>query len=1016
MIEKLNFHKGIDVLHYGCEAPHAYFIPYHSVQAAAKGNRAESRYFKSLCGEWDFKFFPSALDLPDFTKEDPVLDYEKIPVPMSWQMLTDRGYDKPNYTNVRYPIPCDPPHVPDENPCALYRRYFTVSEEAIDQKEVFLNFEGVDSCFYLYINNEFVAYSQVSHMTSEINVTPYLEIGQNEIKVLVFKWSDGTYLEDQDKWRTSGIIREVYLLFRDYVRINDIYVKTILSPDFSSVRVEAEITGSENLQFRWMIADAEGKTVAAGYGDVFARIDEPRLWSDENPYLYTLILQSGSEHICQKIGFRRIKSENGVIYINGKPIKFKGVNRHDSHPYLGSATPMESMLGDIFIMKQNNVNTVRTSHYPNDPRFAELCDKYGIYMIDEADLETHGIYETGDGRYLTNHPDWEDAYVDRMRLLLERDKNHPCVVMWSLGNESDFGENHRAMARYIKSRDTSRLVHYEGCRHVLLEEEMARAMEEDEYLIDVASRMYAKADEMLKYVEELPYELPFFQCEYCHAMGNGPGDLAAYWEEFRKSDRLSGGCVWEMLDHSVAIDDEYGKPRFTYGGDFGDQPNDGNFCVDGLVYPDRRLHTGMLEVKQVYAPLTVAAKNIASGLFTLKSYRYFTLLSDIALTYVIERNGEIVAQGRVWDSDIAPMSEIDFHIDYPQPLSGRVFITFTARYEEASEWAEQGYEIASYQFEIPTEEDTVEDGEKNHVIVEESATEYVISVGETVYTFDKRKGLLVGIENNGKALLCEPMIPTVWRAPLDNDRNIRRDWQGKGYHRAFTKCYFVSDVKTTEQGEGVYLEAELALGGHINRPILRTKITYTVKATGELQISQDVKVDNEFPFLPRYGMKIVMPERSERMAYFGMGPMEAYADKHLAARMGFFKSTVHENFEHYVMPQENSAHVGTEWASVWSLAGHGLMFASAATMTFNAQHYSAETLTEAKHDYELVPDKKTYVYIDYKQSGSGSNSCGPALAEKYRLDEKEFEYSFAIKPVFANDTDFFAECIRMTKE
>ena len=721
MIEKLNFHKGIDVLHYGCEAPHAYFIPYHSLQAAAKGNRAESRYFKSLCGEWDFKFFPSALDLPDFTQEDLTLDYEKIPVPMSWQMLTDRGYEKPNYTNVRYPIPCDPPHVPDENPCALYRRYFTVSEEAIAQKEVFLNFEGVDSCFYLYINNEFVAYSQVSHMTSEINVTPYLEIGQNEIKVLVFKWSDGTYLEDQDKWRTSGIIREVYLLFRDYVRIDDIYVKTILSPDFSSARVEAEITGSENLQFRWMIADAEGKTVAAGYGDVFARIDEPRLWSDEDPYLYTLILQSGSEHICQKIGLRRIKSENGVIYINGKPIKFKGVNRHDSHPYLGSATPMESMLGDIFIMKQNNVNTVRTSHYPNDPRFAELCDKYGIYMVDEADLETHGIYETGDGRYLTNHPDWEDAYVDRMRLLLERDKNHPCVVMWSLGNESNFGENHRAMARYIKSRDTSRLVHYEGCRHELLEEEMARAMEEDEYLIDVASRMYAKADEMLKYVEELPYELPFFQCEYCHAMGNGPGDLAAYWEEFRKSDRLSGGCIWEMLDHSVAIDDEYGNPRFTYGGDFGDQPNDGNFCVDGLVYPDRRLHTGMLEAKQVYAPLTIAAKNIASGLFTLKSYRYFTSLSDIALTYVIERNGEIVAQGRVWDSDIAPMSESEFHIDYPQLLSGRVFITFTARYEEASEWAAQGYEIASYQFEIPTEEDVVEDGEKNHVIVEETS-------------------------------------------------------------------------------------------------------------------------------------------------------------------------------------------------------------------------------------------------------------------------------------------------------
>ena len=1015
MIDKLKFHKSLDVLHYGCEAPRAYFIPYHNIQTAAKGNRADSRYFKSLCGEWDFKFFASSLDLPDFTQENLLLDYEKIPVPMSWQMLTERGYDKPNYTNVRYPFPCDPPHVPDDNPCALYRRTFVISGETLDAKDVLINFEGVDSCFYLYVNNEFAAYSQVSHMTSEINITPYLEEGENEIKVLVFKWCDGSYLEDQDKWRTSGIIREVFLLYRDRQRIDDIELKTVLSPDFSSARVEAVITGSENLQLRWMIADADGKTVAAGYGDVFAKIEEPRLWSDEDPYLYTLILSSGSEHICQKIGLRRIKSENGVIYINGKPVKFKGVNRHDSHPYLGSATPMESMLGDIFIMKQNNVNTVRTSHYPNDPRFAELCDAYGIYMIDEADLETHGVHESGDYHLLTKLPEWETAYVDRMRLLLERDKNHPSVIMWSLGNESGFGENHRAMARYIKSRDTARLVHYEGCRHEILEEEMARAMESGEYLIDVASRMYAKAEEMLTYVEELPYPLPFFQCEYCHAMGNGPGDLAEYWEEFRKSDRLSGGCVWEMLDHSVAIDDEYGKPRFTYGGDFGDQPNDGNFCVDGLVYPDRRVHTGMLEVKHVYAPLVITADTIASGLFRLKSYRYFTHLSDVSLTYVIERNGKIISQGKVWNTDIAPGEETQIKIEYPQEMTGRVFITFTARLDSMNEWAAYGHELCSYQFEIPTEEDKVEAGEKHQISVEETTAAYIVSVGETLYTFDKRRGLLTGIENNGKSLLSEPMIPTVWRAPLDNDRNVRRDWQGKGYHRAFTKCYFVSGVKTSEDGEGVSLEAELALGGYTNRPILCTRITYTVKATGELVVMQNVKVDKDFPFLPRYGMKIVMPERSERMAYFGMGPTEAYADKHLAARMGLFKSTVHENFEHYVKPQENSAHVGTEWAAVWSLAGHGLLFASDITMTFNAQHYSAEDLTNASHDYELVPDKKTFVYIDYKQSGSGSNSCGPALYEKYRLSEKEFEFRFAIKPVLANDTDFFAESARMTK-
>ncbi len=1010
MIEKLNYHKGLEILHWGCEAPRAYFVPFHSVKEAASGNRAESRYFKSLCGEWDFCYFPSALSLPDLTAEEFAPVYEKMPVPMSWQYLTDRGYDKPNYTNVAYPFPCDPPHVPDDNPCALYRRTFTLSAGTLSEKEVFLNFEGVDSCFYLYVNNEFAAYSQVSHMTSEINVTPYLVDGVNEIKVLVFKWCDGSYLEDQDKWRSSGIIREVYLLFRDRIRIEDFFVHTYLSPDYSSARVEAEVTGSEGLNLRWMLADAEGETLAAGFGSVSARIESPRLWSAEDPYLYTLILSSGSEHICQKIGIREVSVRDGVFLVNGRPVKLKGVNRHDSHPLLGSATPMESMLEDIRILKQNNVNAVRTSHYPNDPRFASLCDEYGLYLIDEADLETHGIHEMGNWSFLAENPDWEEAFVDRAVRMVERDKNHPSILIWSLGNESGWGENHRAMARYVRGRDTSRLIHYEGCNRGGMKEELARG----EGLLDLESRMYASVGEMEDYLRDKSNTLPFFQCEYSHAMGNGPGDLADYWDLIYKSDRFAGGCVWEMLDHSVALPDGKGGYRFTYGGDFQDHPNDGNFCVDGLVYPDRRLHTGMLEVRQAYAPLLITAENAAEGRFVLKSRRFFTRLSDLELFYILERNGKTVAEGRLWQTDLGPGEEKALRVEYPALEKGRVFLSFVARLALSTAWGSAGQEVCRYQFEIPTEEEPVEKAPKEgDILVDEDEAALVITAGETVYTFDKRRGLLSSLQSNGKVLLTEPAVPVIWRAPIDNDRNVVGQWYRAGYERAAVKCRSVRVVKV--DGDEAVIEALLSLGGHSVRPALETRIVYTVAATGELRLYQKVKVDPRFPFLPRYGMRFVLPQGSERMAYFGRGPMEAYADKRLASRMGLFCGNVRDNFEHYVMPQENSAHADTEWAAVWSTAGQGILFAADATFTFNAQHYSAEQLTAARHDYELVPDERTFVYLDYKQSGCGSNSCGPALAEKYRLAEKEFEFSFALKPVLANDTDFFRESARIVK-
>lgn len=1013
MFNTLAYHQSLNTLHVNCEEPRAYFIPYHSAAAAQNDNRSNSRYFKTLCGEWNFHYFPSVLELVDFTQESTELSYDKIPVPMSWQYMTDRGYDAPNYINVPYPFPCDPPHVPDDNPCGLYQRTFNVSRNLLTHKEVFINFEGVDSCFYLYINHTFVGYSQVAHMTSEFNITPYVHEGLNDIMVLVLKWCDGSYLECQDKWRSSGIIREVYLLYRDPVRIQDLFVHTSLSENFTQASLTVDVITNDDLAYSWILLDPNNNIVSSGSREITASFDNPILWSDENPYLYTLLITGGNEYISQKIGFRDYTVRNGVLLINGKPVKLKGVNRHDSHPYLGSATPMENMLDDILIMKQNNINTVRTSHYPNDPRFPALCDEYGIYMIDEADLESHGMFEL-DGTRLTNDPEWEKAYIDRIQRVVERDKNHACVLMWSLGNEASYGENHRQMARFIKKRDPSRLVHYEGCNHNRFPQEYVNQTEK---LLDVESRMYARTDEMIAFINTPDNDaLPFFQCEYCHAMGNGPGDLADYWAVIRSSDRFAGGCIWEMLDHSVALDDEQLHPRYTYGGDFNDHPNDGNFCVDGLVYPDRRLHTGMLEAKQIYAPLLITAENIANGVFRLTNYRYFTDLSDISISYTIERNGKAIITDTLNHTALAPMSSTAFCIEIPDHLNGRVFITFSARLNCITAYAEPFHEICSYQFEIPTEDEIPLPSEADRALsVLETERFIEVFADETAYTFDRYQGLLVAISDNGKELLASPMLPTVWRAPIDNDRKIKNQWKDRGYHQCFTKCYAISPI--INDGNAVTFTAQLGLTATSKRPILKTDITYTVKATGELRISQKVSIDTnpKTPFLPRYGMRIVMPKNSEKMAYFGMGPTEAYADKHLAARMGLYQKNVLDNFEPYIRPQENSAHVGTEWAAIWSRAGHGLLFASDSTFTFNAQHFSAEMLTEARHHYELIPDPHTFVYIDYKQSGCGSNSCGPALSEKYQLNEKEFEFSFSLKPIFANDIDFFSESKQITR-
>ena len=1014
------YHKSLETLHFGCEKPRAYFVPFSDEAGALDDNRDASVYFKNLCGEWDFKWYPSARGLTGETY--PVMPecHDKMTVPMNWQMALGRGYDVPNYTNVNYPYPIDPPHVPDENPCAIYQRTFTVSDAQIGGKDVFINFEGVDSCFYLWINGVFCAYSQVSHMTSEINITELMKAGKNTVTLLVYKWCDGSYLEDQDMYRASGIFREVYLLFREKARITDFFARTAITNNLTKATLNVELETVGKAKVTAKLIDPYGNVVeekAAKAGKVKFEVSYPQLWSDEDPTLYKLILICGGEVIAQDIGFRRIEIKGAVIYINGKKVKCRGVNRHDSHPILGHATPMPHMIEDMMILKRHNVNCIRTSHYPNDPRFYVLCNRYGFYVVDETDIETHGMCRVGNWNRFTDGDDWKDAYLDRAERMLERDKNQPSVFMWSVGNESGAGINHRRMIEYFKTRDGSRLTHAEdesrAAIYAVWDMEKGKTpVHPPEFYreyIEVESRMYPSISEIKKYYLGENAKMPLYLCEYCHAMGNGPGDVALYWDLIWEHDEFFGGCVWEYTDHSVAIRQEDGSYHYTYGGDFGDKPHDGNFCVDGVIYPDRTPHTGFLEVKQAYLPIKTEVVDIMCGEVEVTNRRYFTPLSDVDMYWELTVNGKTVQNGIIPSVGSMPGETMTYYLPYDiTGLTGYVYLNISYRQAQATPWAEVGYEIGSCQFTVCEDKGEKPADYVGEVSVCECDKAITVSVGETDYEIDKISGMLTQITDNGKAMLDRPVVPTVWRAPTDNDRKIRKQWEEFGYDRTAVKCYGVTVTEAT--ADKAVITAEISLGGYIRLPVLRATVTYTVTSDGALNIASDVKVEASAPFLPRYGFELVMTEGSEEFAYFGMGPMESYRDKRLAASMGMYSGKVIDSIEHYVRPQENSAHADTKWAHVGYTAGSGLYFdCKGENFTFTATKYSAKQLTEKAHDYELMPEAVTYVYLDYAQSGIGSNSCGPELEPQFRLSEKEFSWSVRIKPVYASKLRPFEE-------
>ena len=1003
------YYRKLGVMHVGCEAPRAYFIPYDTMEGALGGRRMESAYFRSLCGAWDFRFFHSplqieALDIGELDR----FPADKMDVPRSWETVLGRGYDTPNYTNVEYPFPCEPPAVPDQNPCALYSRSVFLEERSLRGKEVYLNFEGVASCFYLWVNDSFAAYSEVSHCISEINVTKFLRPGTNTIKVLVIKFSTASYLEDQDMFRYGGIFREVYLLFRAKRHIADISVKCTLSDDFSRAVFRAEISGSLLGGAVLRLLDGEGKDTGAAAEiegkTVTFTLENPALWSSETPNLYKLYIRNGAEHIVIPTGARKIEVRGRVVLINGRPVKARGVNRHDSHPLLGQAAPEDHMLRDLRILRQNHVNMIRTSHYPSDPRLPEFCDRLGFYLVAEADLETHGFrdIEKYGWDYLSDNPAWEAEYLDRAVRLYARDKNHPAVIFWSLGNESGLGCNLIKMSDWLRAKDDSRLIHYEGANQSYLKERR-----QYDNLTDIESYMYAPVSTCENYCRDEAQKYPFFLCEYCHAMGNGPGDLKAYWDAIYRNDRFFGGCVWEYCDHAVRTGGTDARPHYAYGGSFGDTPNSGNFCMDGLVYPDRRLHTGMLEMREAIKPFRIFQDETDENAFWIENLRDFTGLSDIYLHWTLERDGRPVCSGMVGELTAAPGTSERFVLPLPakEALCGTLCLNFFIRQKNTVWWAEAGCELGCEQI-LLRRADVLPKILRpcTAPVLDEDERTMSVRCGDTVYDFDKASGLLTRLTDNGRVLIDAPVTVEMTRAPMDNDRYIKVKWQDAGLFEA-VPVYTGLRVCSASQNTAV-LETTLTLRAK-GADILHAALKYTVGSDTGLTVALDARIlPKDVRYFPRLGLRFSMPREVERLVYFGRGPMECYEDKRLAARLSRFETTVTQNYEPYPYPQENGAHGDTAWLAATTLSGHGLLFEKeSAAFSFDASHFGTEQLMRAQYEYELKEEDRTYIHIDYRQSGSGSNSCGPVLDEAYQLKAGRHRFCFKLIPCFGSEID-----------
>ena len=1009
---------------------HATGVPFADQASALKRDPAASPWWLNLNGDWDFILVANPGVVPDgFWKPDyAVGDWDTIPVPSNWTM---QGFDKPIYTNVQMPIPNTPPFVPqDDNPTGLYRRLFDFPGDWNGRK-IILSFGGVESAFYLWVNGQRVGYSQGSRTPAEFDITGYVQPGENLIAAQVIRWSDGSFLEDQDHWRMAGIYRDVTLYALPEIHIWDVFAKPVLDADYqdASLTVVARIGGdaeqSRDYQVEMQLFDADrepvfdqpvtGNVIPSHHKvlevELARQVEAPQKWDHEHPYLYTLVVmlkdRNGEpvQYYAHRIGFRKVEIKNRELLINGKMVYIKGANRHDHHEKYGKYVPYEDMLADVLVMKRHNMNAVRTSHYPNDPAFYDICDEYGLYVWDEANLETHSVYDV-----LTHKNEWLNAFMERAVRMVERDKNHPSIVVWSLGNESGYGPNHDAMAGFIRGYDPDRIVHYEGAIG-----QGPQNWKRGHITTDLCCPMYPQISDIIAYAEDQTNDRPFIMCEYAHAMGNSVGNLKEYWEAIEGYHGLQGGFIWDWIDQGLTKVDENGVEYWAYGGDFGDTINDRNFCINGLVFPDRTPHPSMVEYKKLIQPLAVKAVDLLQGQLEIVNKYDFSTLEGLVGTWEVSVDGESVQSGTLPPLKTLPGKSTLITIPFAVPElypGAEAFLNLRFALKKDTIWAQAGHEIAWEQFKLPYISPRIDQPDylsvRSPIKVGETP-EVVSLLGEDfALVFEKSSGQIASFTYQGTKLVESGLQLNIWRAATDNDgfkfateidwleHKLLNQWIKHGLNRLKYTCESLTWEQVDAQVKIETVHTVKADGAEYG---FRHKTTYTVFGSGDVQTDHQVDCDSMLPLLPRLGVIFSMPTGFEQFTWLGRGPEESYVDRKAGVAVGLYSGTVDDQYVPYIMPQENGNKTDVRWAALTNDAGFGLLAVGSSLMETGVSHFTANDLYAAYHTNELTRRNEAYWTLDVMQCGLGGNSCGPMTLPQYLIEPGQFNFSILLRPV-----------------
>lgn len=982
--------------------PRAWFHGYGSVEKAKELNREQSLGFVLLSGKWTFNYFDHPQKVPDAFYHQPMVEWGEITVPGMWQM---EGHGKLQYTDEGYPFPIDVPFVPTNNPTGAYQRQFSLPSDWLE-RQVIIKFDGVETYFEVYVNGHYVGFSKGSRLSAEFDLSPYVKAGENLLSVRVMQWADSTYIEDQDMWWMAGIFRDVYLIGQPQVHVHDLTVVTEFDENYCDAELQVSCdlnnisaTPVVGLQLHAQLFDGE-KCIAEQRLDALSLqnsancqflipVKQPKQWNAEHPNLYLLLLTLRDSHgeiievVPQQVGFRDIKVRDGLFYVNGRYLKLHGVNRHDHDCLKGRAVDMARVERDIILMKQHNINSVRTAHYPNDPRFYALCDQYGLFVMAETDVESHGFANIGNISRITDDPAWEQAYVERIERHVLAQKNHPSIIIWSLGNESGYGCNIRAMAARCKQLDPTRLVHYEEDR--------------DAEVVDVISTMYSRVS-MMNAFGEYPHPKPRIICEYAHAMGNGPGGLAQYQAVFNQHKSLQGHYVWEWCDHGLLVHDEQGRERYQYGGDYGDYPNNYNFCMDGLIYPDQRPGPGLREYKQVICPVNIRPTQQGDVLLVENRY-WFSALGDIEFKVAYQVDGQTIAQQILSLPHLLPGEAEELQLTAPVLPAGEVFINVEIVKRSATSWSDAMHSLGQFQIlrQQAVSRESLPLNQHSAIHCETQQHSLVISGNQFALTFCRLSGELVSWLVDGEEIVGRAPHLTFFKPTIDNHKQeFEGLWQP--YHVHLMQHNFRT-MRHFPQGEDIVVEITSTIAPPVFDFGMRCTYQWRITQAGHVSLDlSGTPYGNYQAIIPKIGLDFGISTRFKQVEYYGRGPGENYADSCQSNLIGHYRQPVESLFENYPFPQDNGNRQDVRWLSVEDEKGNGIFIQPRKPINFSLWPYSAEMLQQAQHINELEKGDYLTLNLDDQILGLGSNSWGSEVLDSFRVYLKPFHYGFTMVP------------------